>query len=140
MQITRIHEDPQAAVDPLLSEYLDAKAAFDLAKARLDVAASELLNSMEDKHQKSYRWTNGDRQRSVTYVRSDRAEIDEKGLRKALTAKVFDKYTVKKLDRKAMEAAMDTGEVDPMIVSKYVTTKPGAPYLKYSERNVEEEL
>jgi hypothetical protein len=93
---------------------------------------------MEDKHQKSYKWAHNGKQRTVTYVRSDRVEIDEKALRKALTAKVYDKFTVKKLDRKRMEAAMSAGEIDPMVVSQYITSKPGMPYLKYSEKEIEE--
>lgn len=67
-----------------------------------------------------------------TYVQPVSVVIDEKGLRKALGARTFDKYTVRKLNRKAMEQAMERGEVSPMVVAKYVTEKPSQPHLKYS--------
>lgn len=75
----------------------------------------------------------------VTFVQAERYEINEKGLRRALTAKVYDKYTEKKLNRKALEEAMSRGEVDPMKVSKYVEVTKGQPYLRYSEKEAVEE-
>ena len=61
---------------------------------------------------------------NLTYVQAHTTYVDEIGLRKALKAKIFDSYTKHELDRKAMEAAMDNGEVDPVTVSKYVTERP----------------
>jgi len=139
MQIARIHDTAPQDADPLLREYIDAKKALDLAQNRLKKAQAVLLDQMAHDHQKSYRWTKEGRTYGVTYVRAERVEVDEKALRKALTAKVFDKYTVRKLDRKAMEAAIDTGDIDPMVVAKHVLTKPGEPYLRYSEKEIEDE-
>lgn len=138
MQITRIHEDQQVAADPLLSEFLDAKAAHDHADRRLKQAQAALVARMAEKHMKSTSWEVDGVRKTVTYVQAERVEIDEKSLRRALTAKIFDKYTVKKLDKKAMEAAMETGEIDPMIVAQHVKPVPGNPYLRYSERMAEE--
>lgn len=76
---------------------------------------------------------------SITYTQRENVTIDEKGLRKALTAKVYDKYTVKKLDRKAMERAMDDGAVDPMVVGKYVTVSKSTPYLTVRVNEIKEE-
>lgn len=88
---------------------------------------------MEQRQQKTYSWSDGERVKKITFVQRETPEIDEKGLRRALTAKVYDKYTVKKLDRKSLENAMDTGAVDPMTVSRFVTMKSSKPYLKFSE-------
>jgi hypothetical protein len=63
--------------------------------------------------------------------------IDETGLRKALTAKVFDRFTKRVLDKKAMEAAMDSGLVNPVTVSKYVSLKPSRPYLEYRVKEID---
>lgn len=93
---------------------------------------------MAAKHQKSFTWQHEGRTRKVTYVQAETTQIDEKGLRRALTAKVFDKFTVKKLDRKAMEAAMDSGEVDPMVVARFVSAKPNSPFIRYTEKDSEE--
>lgn len=87
---------------------------------------------MEQARRKSLTSDHGDSTAKVTYVKQSRVQIDERGLRKALTAKVFDRYTNKVLDRKAMEKAMDEGLVDPTVVSKYLTVTESAPFIKYT--------
>lgn len=138
MQITRIHRDEIAAQDPVLEEYLDAKAEMARVNERYARAQTALLAQMREKHQKSYKWTRDGETKSVTYVQGERSVIDEKGLRRALTAKVFDKYTDKKLNRKKMEAAMGEGVIDPMVVAKFVSTQPASAYLRYTEHKEEE--
>lgn len=93
---------------------------------------------MAEDQLKSTSYQHGNKIRRVTYVQSERVKIDEKGLRKALTAKIFDKYTKKSLDRKAMEDAMSAGDVDPMIVAKYITTEKSSPSLRLSEKDAEQ--
>lgn len=68
---------------------------------------------------------------SATYTQRSTTQINEQGLRKALGARVFDKYTIKKLDRKAMEKAMEEGVVDPTTVAQYVEQVPGKTFLTY---------
>lgn len=95
---------------------------------------------MEDSKTKSVKfsdsngWVN-----TVTYVRPVRLGIDEQGLRRALTARVFDKYTKRVLDRKKMEAAMESGDVDPVTVAKYVHPESGSAYVKFSQKKDEHE-
>lgn len=93
---------------------------------------------MSEDHQKNYTRVKNGRKYSVTFVQNERVILDEKGLRKALTAKVFDSYTDKVLNKKRLEAAMEAEEVDPMTVSKYVSTVKSNPYIRYSEKEVEE--
>lgn len=118
-------------MDPLLFDYMTARRERDDAQVRLDEAQERLMKQMEADQRKSYRWDNDGVRNTVTWVQSHVTRIDEKGLRKALRAKVFDKYTVRKLDRKAMETAMDAGEVDPVVVSRFVTLQPNIPHLSY---------
>ena len=122
------------APDPLIAEYLEARVERDQAQARVDELGERLMKQMEADQRKSWRWKAGGRQHNLTYVQKSNMVIDEPGLRKALTAKVFDKYTKRVLDRKAMEEAMGDGRVDPVIVSKYVTPKPTKPYLDYRDK------
>lgn len=89
---------------------------------------------MESTEAKSMRAVSGGATRQVTYVQTKTYTVDEKGLRKALTAKVFDKYTVKSLNRPALEKAMGEGEVDPKVVARFVEEKLSKPYLRYSEK------
>lgn len=93
---------------------------------------------MEADQRKSYRWNRDGRAYNLTYVQGHTTYVDEVGLRKALKAKVFDRYTKRVLDRKAMEAAMSNGEVDPVTVSKYVTERPKKAYLNYTDKEVAE--
>ena len=117
----------------LLDEYLRAKAAADRANHRLKLTEQALLAHMEENQLKSAVIEDSDLVHRVTFVQREVIKIDEKGLRRALRAKVYDQYTVKKLDRKALEGAMERGEVDPMIVSQYATVEKSSPYLRYTE-------
>jgi hypothetical protein len=137
LRIARINEAATEDHD-LLGEYVAAKQAADQANRHLKIIEAKLAADMEERHQKTYKMIDGDKVRTVTYVRAERVQLDEKGLRRALTAKVYDKYTEKKLNRKALEEAMGRGEVDPMIVAKYAQPVPGTPFLRYTEKDAEE--
>jgi len=117
--------------NPLVDDYLEARAERDKAQARLDELGERLTKQMEADQRKSYRWDADGARHTLTYVRSHTTQIDERGLRKALRAKVFDRYTKRVLDRKAMENAIDAGEVDPVVVSRFVELRPNRPHLTY---------
>src|SRR3954468_1030192 len=97
------------APNDLVAEYLQARALRDRAERDYQEASARLMKQMEADQRKSFRWTDDGVTRAVTYTQGHTTVIDEKGLRRALKAPVFDKYTKKVLDRKAMEAAMDAG-------------------------------
>lgn len=99
-------------------------------EASITAMEDQLIQIMESEQRKTLKV--GTHQ--VTYVRSTRVMVDESGLRKALGAKVFDKYTVSKLDRKKLEQALDNGEVDPHTVSPYVREESGNPYIRFTEK------
>ena len=94
---------------------------------------------MREKHMKSMSHTREGLKRQVTFVQRETYEIDEKGLKKELTAKVFNRFTSPKLDRKKLEAAMNEGAVDTMLVAKHTKTKQSEPYLKFTEKEVNDE-
>lgn len=94
---------------------------------------------MKTEQTKKLTWRTDDHVSTVTYVQTKRYTVDEKGLRRALTAKVYDKYTVKTLDKKALEAALDTGELDPLTVSRFVTEIENRPYLRFTEKEATEQ-
>lgn len=123
--------------NPLIEEYLRARGERDQAQHQFEEIEARLIKQMEADQRKSYKWREDGTNKSLTYVQANTTLIDERGLRKALRAKVFDRYTKRVLDRKAMEAAMDAGEVDPVTVSRFVTLRPNKPHLKYVEREVE---
>lgn len=124
--------------DGYVADYLTARAARDKAQQDLDVAQALLMKQMEQDQRKSYRWTSDGQRCSITYTQGHTTAVDEKGLRRALRAPVFDKYTKRVLDRKAMEQAMDAGEIDPITVSRYVTLIPNKPHLTLVQKEIEE--
>jgi len=124
--------------DELVKNYLEARAELDMAKANLDNHQARLIKQMEADQRKSFRWQDGDQRHAVTYVQKHTVVINEPGLRKALTAKVFDKYTKRVLDRRKMEEAIDMGAVDKVTVAQYAEMKPQRAYLEYRVRQIEE--
>lgn len=94
---------------------------------------------MEADQRKTFHWSADGQPHTLTYVRGSTTRIDEVGLRKAMGARNFDRYTRKTLDRRAMEKAMGAGEVDTVTVSRFVTVVPKKPYLNHSHKEEEEE-
>ena len=97
----------------LVADFLIARGHYEKAKMDLEDAQTRLMKQMEADQRKSFRWTTDGVNRNITFVQQQMTIIDEPGLRKALTAKVFDRYTKRVLDRAAMERAMDDGEDRP---------------------------
>lgn len=92
----------------------------------------DLIKFMETNQRKSVSAKVGTMDHRVTYVRSKRVKVDEKGLKKALGARLFNKFTVTKLDTKKLESGLDEGLVAPEAVSPYITEELSNPYLRYS--------
>ena len=121
----------------MILQYLEAKTELDQAQSRYEELRDRLVKQMEADQRKYYRWVEDGVVHKLTYVVQHSTLIDEPGLRKALTAKVYDRYTKRVLDRKAMELAMDTGSVDPITVSRFVSQVPKRPFLSYTEKETE---
>lgn len=126
------------SLDLAFATYRGAKVNADRANDRLAEAEQVLLKELEARKQKTLTYSTDRVKFSVTYTQRDGAKINEQGLRRALTAKVFDKFTVKKLDRKALVKAMEEGEIDPRVVAQYVEDVPGKVYLTYRVKEIDE--
>jgi hypothetical protein len=121
-----------------VAAYLVLRQDLEEAQRKMAIITAKLVDEMEEEHAKTFQIEDNDALHRFTFVRRETPVIDEKGLRRALTARVFDRYTTKKLDRKRLEEAMGTGAVDKMLVAKYVQMKEGDPYIKYTATNKEE--
>jgi vancomycin resistance protein YoaR len=113
--------------------YVYFKEAADRAQRQLAEVTAELLAEMESRHTKSHKVVDGPLKRQFTYVQRTTYKVDEDKLKRALTAKVFNRFTTAKLDMKKLEAAMIKGQIDPTIVAQHTEVKVGAPYIKYTE-------
>jgi len=131
MQIAR-NTDP--AVAEAFRDFITKKTDADRAIRALEDAEAKLLGLMESKQIKTATQQYDGIKFSATYTQRTTHQINEQGLRKALGARAFDKFTVKKLDRKALEQAMSNGDVDPMVVAKFVDQVPGKTFLTYRAR------
>src|SRR5690242_2172468 len=124
-----VKTDSEAEV--LIDAYEKAREDLDSATLRLKNVEAAILNYCEKRQKKTLAVLKDGKQYTATYTQRNTTKIDEKGLRKALTARVFDRYTKKVLDKKSLETAMSDGEVDPAVVARFVEQSPGAKYLTY---------
>ena len=69
----------------------------------------------------------------ATFVQTETYKINEAGLKKAVGAKVYNKLTKAVLDKKKLEAAVDAGQIDPVIVAQNSELTKGKPYIRISE-------
>ena len=114
-------------------EYEDAKAAEAAATERRQDAQDRVATLLESAGYKSQTVDYGDRRLRVTRSQSDYiANVDEKGLKKALGAKVWRKVTVTKLSQPLLKSAIERGEVDPLIVGQYLEVKTKTPTISLS--------
>lgn len=107
-------------------------------REQADVEVKKLERQMVDLMEADSRKTVTAGEVQVTYVRPTRVKVDEAGLRKALGAKTFDKYTVSKLDTKKLEKGLENEELSAEQVSPFISEEVGSPYLRVSERKSRE--
>lgn len=109
------------------------------AEAELAEAKGEVIDALQDLNKKSTIQRRDGKRLTFTVARKTTTTVDEKGLRKALGAKVFDRYTERKLKNKKLEEAIEIGDIDGYTVAKYLTVTQGAPYITYTEKDDDDE-
>jgi ribosomal protein S1 len=114
-------------------EYEDAKAAEAAATERRQDAQDRVATLLESAGYKSQTVDYGDRRLRVTRSQSDYiANVDEKGLKKALGAKIWRAVSVTKLSQPLLKSAIERGEVDPLIAGQYLEVKQKTPTISLS--------
>jgi len=114
-------------------EYESAKAAEAAATERREDAQDRVATLLELAGFKSFTVDYGDRKLRVTRSQSDYiANVDERGLKKALGAKVWRKVSVTKLSQPLLKAAIENGEVDPLVAGQYLEVKTKRPTISLS--------
>lgn len=134
MRIVRVSNES----DQLLSNLIEARAALATAQEQLTYSEGQLLDYMEANQEKTVVFNEDGKQYTATYTQRTSNVINEIGLRKALRAPVYDRYTKKVLDRKALAQAMSDGEVDPEVVAKFWDPVPGVRYLTFRVKDEDE--
>ena len=120
-------------IEEALRHYREVRIKADEAAHAKAEAETALIELLEANQQKTASYREGDKVVRATYVRSETVQVDEPGLRKALGARRFDRYTVRKLDKHKLEEGMARGEVDPTTVSQYSEIKRSRPFVRFTE-------
>jgi hypothetical protein len=129
MRIVRSRARPAEYVDSLKEAVENLRALrehLDTVEQNYHQAQTEVLTILAEAGVKSSTVTLQDGRYRVTHVANERIEVDETGLRKAISAPVFDKLCDLKLNRTKLEIAIAEGRVDPVVVasnSKRTTSK-----------------
>jgi len=109
-------------------EFEAAKQAESAAIERRQDAQDRVSRLLEQLGAKTRTLEDGDRKVKVTRSTSDYvANVDEKGLKKAVGAKVWRLITDVKLSQPKLKSAIENGEVDALVASKYLEVKQKKP-------------
>jgi hypothetical protein len=108
----------------------DEKTALD---ARLSAAQERLVALMLADGRKSVHVGDGQHGYRATLVESKTLEVNEPGLRKALSAPVFDRLCDLRLNRRKLEKAVAEELIDARVVAIYTSEVPKTPYVRFSK-------
>ena len=116
--------DTNSELYEAVEEYEAAKAEEDRQARRRAAAQERLAKLMEAQGRKTITIHREDKPSlRVTRSQSEYVKaVDEKGLKKALGAKVWRLITDTKLSQAKLKAAIAAGEVDALTASVYITT------------------
>lgn len=117
-------DDPRLA--EAIIEYADLKSEEAKIKARLSEVKAVILDRQTDETTST---TDGQGHLvTSTIVQGETMSIDEGALKKALGTSLWTKISTRFLDRKKLDAAVASGEVDSTVVAKHTEFVPKAPY------------
>ncbi len=126
------------ALEAAVAEAKQAKQALIEAQEAYDKAEHMLALLIRGNERKSYTASVGSRLVKATVVQRENVSIDEASLRKALGAKSFDSFCVKKLDKTALKHGIADNLVDPVVVAQHSKVTMGKPYIVFSEPSEKE--
>jgi hypothetical protein len=111
-----------------VEEYQAAKAAEDQAKTRREDAQDRVATLLEAAGYKTRTVDFGDERFRVTRTASDYVKaVNEKGLKKALGAKVWRLVTDVKLSQPKLKAQIEAGVVDAQLAAMFIETATKKP-------------
>jgi hypothetical protein len=121
-------------LDTLTVAFAELQAKADEATRAANDVKKVLAEALEQDQIKTHEVQDGGKIYRATFLQAIVPIIDEEGLEKELGAEVYDRYTKKVLDKKALEQAMESNEVDPLKVGKHVTERKNAASVRFTVR------
>ena len=70
----------------------------------------------------------------ATRVQNVRVTIDDQALKSVVAPPLWNKITVRTLDKTKVEAFIGSGELDPAVVAQCSTETPSSPFIKITDR------
>jgi hypothetical protein len=120
-------------------QVIEAREAEAKAHEQVKHAEAALAELLAEQQLKTARLQVGNHAYTATVTSRVSHTFDESGLRKALTAKVFDRFTIRKLDAKALKQAVEEGRVDPAVVAQYTQEHTSPPYIQVRSREINDD-
>lgn len=117
-----------------IERFREAKHNMEAAELDCADAQDQLIHVMGD--QKTSTTTVDGYRVTVTKVEAVVLVTEEDPLKKRLGARLWDRVTVKKLDKSKLEDAIARGEVDPTVVAQCSKEVPRKPYVKLTEKKL----
>jgi len=115
----------------------DKVAEFDRLKQERDALdkkikdlQNDLIGVLDKNGEKSATVEVEGRRFKITKVQSSSMVIDEASLKRVLGEKGWMKVSTRILDRRKLESAIATDEIDPVLVAECSEEKLGAPYVR----------
>lgn len=130
---------PRDIREAAVRSVIEAREAEDKAKQRRLEAEANLASVLAEHELKSTTLRIGDTRYTTTVTSKATYTFNEPGLRRALTAKVYDKYTFRKLDTRKLKEAVEQGDIDAGVVAQYTETSYSQPFIKLTTREVPHE-
>jgi hypothetical protein len=127
-------ENTKLKMDLLVGSFAELQQAAVEATNAFESVRKTLAAEMEDQQIKTHEVQDGGKIYRATFLQATTPVVDEEGLEKELGSTVYEKFTKRVLDRKALEEAMEHGEVDPFVVGKHITERKNRPSVRFSTR------
>jgi len=127
-------ENTKLKMDLMVQAFAELQQQATDAANAFDALRKTLANEMETQQIKTHEVQDGGKIYRATFLQASTPVIDEDGLRQELGDTEFERYCRLVLDRKALEAGMENGEVDPFAVGKHITERKNRPSVRFSTR------
>lgn len=95
------------------------------------------MRLLEEQQLKSSSLQVGQTKWTMSVVTRVTHSFNEQGLRKALSAKTYDKFTEKVLNRTKLKKAVEEGELDPAVVAQYTEEHVSAPFIQVRHKELD---
>lgn len=133
-----MQDTTKTKLDILTKGLAEQQAKLDAATQEYNLVKGMLVELMETEQIKTHEVDDGGKVYRATFVQASVPIIDEAGLEAEIGTEVFERYCKRVLDRKALEAAMETGDVDPFQVGKHVTERKNKPSVRFTVRTADD--